>query len=296
MPVLKRILVATDLSAASQRAVTRAAQLARQWEANLFVVHVRPDWNLFSRWRPATQDAYQDVARSADEPLRRIVAAVQTEFGVHAQSHSRLGKASNVVAAMVAELEPHLLVIGARGEHEACGPSGCLGGTALKLLMRVETPLLIVRVPGARPYSSALVAIDVPGPLSRRAVLWGSGLVADGECHLVHAFDVPYRERMRLQGIDEAVIERRLRQVEEAAQGAVRETLGAAEGPAKLHCEAIPGEPVSALLERIERLAPQVVVVGKSEPQAPHVQSGPLGGVGFRIAYHAPTDVLVLAS
>jgi len=296
MPILKRILVATDLSPASERAVMRAGQLARQWEANLFLVHARPDWNLFSRWRPAAQDSYQDVARSADEPLRKIVATVGSEFGVHAQCQSRVGKASNVLAAMVAELQPHLLVIGARGEHAACGPDRCLGGTALKLLMRVETPLLIVRGAGAVPYSSALVAIDLPGTLSRRAVLWGSGLVADGECHLVHAFDVPYLERMRLQEIDEVVIERRMRQAEEAANGMVREALGAAEGHAKLYPEAIPGEPVSALLDRIQHLAPHLVVVGKSEPQAPQGQCGPMGGVGFRIAYHAPTDVLVLTS
>lgn len=296
MPVLKRILVATDLSPASQRAVMRAGQLARQWEANLFLVHARPDWNLFSRWRPATQDSYQDVARSADEPLRKIVAAIRSEFGLHAQCQSRVGKASNVVAAMVGELQPHLLVIGARGEHEACGPARCLGGTALKLLLRVETPLLIVRGAGSLPYSSALVGIDLPGTISRRAVLWGTGLIADGECHLVHAFDVPYLERMRLQEIDEVIIERRLRQAEEAANVMVREALGAAEGRAKLYPEVLPGEPVSVLLERIERLAPHLVVIGKSEPQAPQGQCGPMGGVGFRIAYHTPTDVLVLTS
>ena len=296
MPVLKRILVATDLSAASQRVIMRAGQLARQWEANLFLVHVRPDWNLFSRWRPAAQDSYEDVARSADEPLRKTQAALLSEFGVHAQCHSRLGKASHVVAAMVAELQPHLLVIGARGEHSGRGPDPCLGGTALKLLTRIDIPVLIVREAGAAPYSSALVAIDVAGPLSRSAVLWGSGLVADGECHLLHAFDVPYLERMRLQGVDEVVLERRRKQAEEAANITVRDVLGAAEGKATLHSEAIPGEPVGAILDSIERIRPHLVVVGKRELQPAHLQSGPMGGVGFRIAYHAPTDVLVISS
>lgn len=296
MPVLKRILVATDLSAAGQRAVTRAGQLARQWEANLFLVHARPDWNLFSRWRPASQESYQEVAKSADEPLRRTLAAIESEFGVHAQCHSRLGKASNVIAAAVAELEPHLLVIGARGEHASCGPNPCLGGTALKLLVRIDTPLLLVRGADAARYSSALVAIDTPGPLSRRAVLWASGLVTDGDCHLIHAFDIPYIERMHPQGIDQSVIDPRLRQAEEAANRMVREALGAAEGNATLHCEAIRGEPVSAILGRIESLAPNLVVIGRREPQAAHIQPGPMGGVGFRIAYHAPTDVLMLSS
>lgn len=296
MPVLKRILVATDFSPAGQRAVMRAGQLARQWEANLFLVHARPDWNLFSRWRPAAQDSYQDVAKSAEEPMRKTVSALASEFGVHAQCHSCLGKASNVVATMIAEIEPHLLVIGARGEHEGCGPNPCLGGTALKLLARIETPLLLVRGASDVPYSLALVAIDAPGPLSRRAVLWGSGLVADGDCHLVHAFGVPYLERMHLQGIDQATIERRTRQAEEAANKMVHDAFGAAEGNARLHGEAIRAEPVSGILGRIESLGPHLVVVGKREPQAAHMQSGPMGGVGFRIAYHAPADVLVLSS
>jgi nucleotide-binding universal stress UspA family protein len=296
MPVLKRILVATDLSAAGKRAVMRAGQLAHQWEATLFLTHVRPDWNLFSRWRPALQDSYQDVAHSSETPLRLALAELESRFGVHARCDSRLGKASNVIAALVAELEPHLLVIGARGEHEASAPGPSLGGTAMKLLARVETPILLVRRDSDTRYSSAVVAVDAPGPLSRRAVLWGSGLVGDGDCHVVHAYDVPYVERMRLQEIDEAVIQRRMRQAEEAAIVAVRDLLGAAEGHARLHTRAVCGEPVFAVLAEIGRTPTDLLVIGKREPLVPHAQHGAMGGVGFRIAYHAATDVLVLSS
>jgi nucleotide-binding universal stress UspA family protein len=296
MPVLKRILVATDLSAAGRRAVIRAGQLAHQWEANLFLTHVRPDWNLFSRWHPASQDSYQDVAHSSETPLRLVLAELESRFGAHARCDSRLGKASNVIAALVAEIEPHLLVIGARGEHESSTPGPSLGGTAMKLLARVETPILLVRRDSETRYASAVVAVDAPGALSRRAVLWGSGLVGDGECHVVHAYDVPYVERMRLQGIDEAVIQRRMRQSEEAATVTLRDLLGAAEGHAKLHTHAMCGEPVCAVLSEVERVPTDLLVIGKREPPGPRAQHGAMGGVGFRIAYHAPTDVLVLSS
>ncbi len=296
MPVLKRILVATDLSAAGRRAVIRAGQLAHQWEANLFLTHVRPDWNLFSRWRPALQDGYQDVAHSSETPLRLALAELESRFGVHTRCDSRLGKASHVIAALVAELEPHLLVIGARGEHEACAPGLCLGGTAMKLLARVETPILLVRRDSDTRYACAVVAVDAPGALSRRAVLWGSGLVGDGDCHVVHAYDVPYVERMRLQEIDESVIQRRMRQSEEAATVTVQGLLGAAEGHAKLHTHVVYGEPVCAVLAEVGRVPADLLVIGKREPPGPHTQHGAMGGVGFRIAYHAPADVLVLSS
>lgn len=296
MPVLKRILVATDLSAGGQRAVMRAGQLAQQWEANLFLAHARPDWNLFSRWRPALQDSYQDVAHSSETPLRLALAKLESRFGVHARCESRLGKASQVIAALVAEIEPHLLVIGARGEHEASGPGSSLGGTAMKLLAGIETPILLVRRDSDTRYASAMVAVDAPSALSRRAVLWGSGLVSDGDCHVVHAYDVPYVERMRLLEIDETVIERRMRQSEEAAIETVRDLLGAAEGHAKLHTRTVCGEPVFAVLAEVGRTPTDLLVIGKREPTGARVQHGAMGGVGFRIAYHAPTDVLVLSS
>ena len=294
MPVLKRILVATDLSAAGQRAVMRAGQLASQWEAHLFLTHVRPDWNLISRWRSASQDSYQDVAHSSEEPLRRALAELESRFGVHARCDSRLGKASQVISALVSELEPHLLVIAARGEHEACAPGPCLGGTAMKLLARVDVPMLLVRRDTEARYASTVVAVGAPDALSRRAVLWGSGLVADGDCRLVHAYGVPYVERMRLQEVDEAIIQRRMRQSEEAATMAVRDLAGAAEGNARLQTRVISGEPVYAVLAELERNPADLLVIGKREPSTPLAQHGAMGGVGFRIAYHAATDVLVL--
>ena len=49
-----------------------------------------------------------------------------------------------------------------------------------------------------------------------------------------------------------------------------------------------------AVLAEIERTPMDLLVIGKCEPSGPHRQHGAMGGVGFRIAYHAPTDVLVL--
>src|SRR6202035_3024848 len=99
MPILKRILVATDLSAAAHRAVMRAGQLARQWGADLFLVRARRDWNLFARARGTSHDFDQD---NADNRLRTVLADLEASFGVHARCDSRLGRTSNVIAAMVA--------------------------------------------------------------------------------------------------------------------------------------------------------------------------------------------------
>jgi len=100
MPILKRILVATDLSATAHRAVMRAGQLASQWGADLFLVRARPNWNLFARGRGTSSEGHRDIAQSADSPLRAVLADLESNFGVHARCESRLGRTSNIIAAL----------------------------------------------------------------------------------------------------------------------------------------------------------------------------------------------------
>ena len=62
-----------------------------------------------------------------------------------------------------------------------------------------------------------------------------------------------------------------------------------------MHRQAVRGEPVAMVLTEITLHAPQLVVIGKPDPRVPHVEEGMMGGVGFRIASHAPVDVLIIS-
>ena len=297
MPILKRILVATDLSATAHRAVMRAGQLSRQWGAELCLVRARHDWHLFPRGRSTSSPvSHQDIARGADNALRAVLADLETKFGIHAQCDSRLGRPSNVIAATVAEHDPHLVVIGVRGEHDSGEIGPCLGGTALELLARFEQPLLLVRGASATAYTRSLVALDAVNEVSRRIVLWGTALVQGGDCHVLHAYDLPYVERLRPGGAFRAVIEgqRQMRQAYEEALTSVEEALCATQGEARLHRHAVRGKPVEAILAEVALHAPQLVVIGNRDPQSPHVRQSMADSVGFRIAYHAPVDVLIV--
>jgi nucleotide-binding universal stress UspA family protein len=301
MPTLKRILVATDLSAAAHRAVMRAGQLARQWGADLCLVRARPDWHLFARGRsisPLRHQALRNQASpgGADTPLRAVLADLEAHFGIHAQCDSRVGRASDVISATVAEHDPHLVVIGVRGEHDSGEIGPCLGGTALELLTRFEQPLLLVRGATATAYTRSLVALDAVSAVSQRIVLWGTALVQGGDCHVLHAYDLPYVERLRPGGAVTAVIEgqRQMRRAYEEAITSVEEALCATEGAVRLHRHAVRGKPVEMILAEIALHAPQLVVIGNRDPQSPHVRQSTMDGVGFRIAYHAPVDVLMV--
>jgi hypothetical protein len=126
-------------------------------------------------------------------------------------------------------------------------------------------------------------------------VLWGSELAAGGACHIVHAYDLAYVERMQLRGVSDAVVDARIRRAHEDAMTTVHEARRAAANTAGVQVHAVRGEPVTVLLAEIARHAPEVVVLGKRHSQAPSVQAGAIGGVALRIAYQSPVDVLLLS-
>jgi hypothetical protein len=113
---------------------------------------------------------------------------------------------------------------------------------------------------------------------------------------VLHAYDLPYLERLRPGGAVRAVIEgqRQMRQAYEEAITSVEEALCATEGAVRLHRHAVRGRPVAMILAEITLHAPQLVVIGNRDPQSPHVRQSMMDGVGFRIAYHAPVDILIV--
>lgn len=114
---------------------------------------------------------------------------------------------------------------------------------------------------------------------------------------MLRAYDLRDFERRQLRNETDSVIEeqRHLRQAYEEAITGVQEALGAAEGAARVRRQAVHGEPVAVVLSEITLHAPQLVVIGKCDPRAPHVEEGMMGRVGLRIASHAPVDVLVIS-
>lgn len=295
MTVLKRILVATDFSAAARQAVWRAGQLAKQHGAYLHLIHAQPDWNLFARSSSSGAEHYRAVVEHAEQALREETAYIEATFGIHARGETRMGRASQVILAAVAEVEPHLLVVGARGEHNTPAMAPFLGGTALKLIAYAGSPVLVVRKPSAAPYTVSVAAVESSSAAARALVQWAKALMGEGDCHIVHAFDVPYVERMRKRGVSETAIRLCTEEVRNAAKGVIDEILndGAGSGQ-RLHGHLVCGEPVGAVLAEIGRCQPDLVVVGKHEhpPREQHLSA--LGSVALRIAYHAPGDVLVV--
>ncbi len=226
--------------------------------------------------------------------LNNEVKRVHSTFGVHTEGELHVGKASEVIVRAIGSFEPTLVVAGARGEHEPRIAPAALGGTAIKLLFRTEKPLLLVRGNDAVPYKTSMAAVNGPTELSRRVVGWASGLVPNGDCHIVLGYDTPYSERMRFCGIDPLIIKDCVASAEATARESLETLVGEAAKDSHTHLHLEKGSPLGILVTEMATFYPQVVVVGRHETEPGQSPAEAFGSLGFRMAYHIPVDVLVV--
>ncbi len=182
----RKILVATDLSARSDRALDRAVSLAQQWQAQLLVLHVLeepPAWKrdlpqLPSWKRPA--DPLSVARRNVLEELREISdkATILIEKGDPAET----------ITAVADEQGCDLIVIGV-ARHEPFGQFS-LGRTVDRLVRRSRVPLLVVKNRVRHPYHDIVVATDFSEP-SRHALDAAARFFPDKPLTAFHAYDPP---------------------------------------------------------------------------------------------------------
>jgi nucleotide-binding universal stress UspA family protein len=152
--MINRILVATDASAASNRALKMAIQFAGQHNAELLIVHVIRDmqipfeikeipeleFNKFEAFNDAREEVMRKIAetvlRTAKEKAEKAGAdKVQTAIGTGDPATSILGFAKRRKVDMI--------VVGTRGLGKLKGT--ILGSVSRKITNNAETTCLIVR-------------------------------------------------------------------------------------------------------------------------------------------------------
>lgn len=176
-----RILLATDLSARSDRALDRAVQLAQQWQAELVAFNVLEprDPDQILGWLEGADDAELDVL--ARRQLARDLAGSNVTLRV------RTSRAVDTPAAIAeaASGEDCALVLAGVARSEAVGRF-LLGSTVSKLARTLKQPLLVVRERVRGPYRRVLVGTDF-SEASRLALQGALRLFPSAELVLYHA-------------------------------------------------------------------------------------------------------------
>ena len=113
---IEKILVAVDFSDDSQAAVTAACDLAKQFDAELHVVHAfELATPLVSPYQVAIPDLYLAESRSAATlRLDEVVSKLSVD-GIEAQPHLTEAPAAQAIARTAEEVGADLIVMGTRG-------------------------------------------------------------------------------------------------------------------------------------------------------------------------------------
>ncbi|MCH7881463.1 MAG: universal stress protein [Proteobacteria bacterium] len=147
--MIKKILVATDASAASNRAVSMAAYLAAKHDATLLILHVIRDMQLPAKMKDAPE--LEAFANKREDILRQVAETILQEAEVRAkrdgakdvQTAIGSGDPASSVIGFASRRNIDIIVIGTRGLGKA--QELLMGSVSRKITNNAEANCLVVR-------------------------------------------------------------------------------------------------------------------------------------------------------
>lgn len=278
----KRVMLATDLTPAGDRAFDRAVQLAEQWNADFIVCHViessaaRP-WGMDRRVRNAETELDRLVRTS---PLTRKITR---HIVVGDPADRTLEHARAIGADFVVTGPAHGKIVGEK----------LLGSTAARIVRRSPQPVLAVRRRPQGGYRTIVSAVDFSDP-SKVALLCGCALFPAAKLTALHAYKVepnwggPNAEK----SIDVVEAETRERAIKQAEQD-MKDLLASAAGDAaSIETVFLEGAPETALAGFVDKHWPDLVVAGTHGRGGR--QEDTIGSIAELFLTTLPCDVLAV--
>lgn len=275
--MIGRILVATDLTVRSERALARALRLGQQFEAPLTVLHV------------VEEELPEPIARRRADEAR---ALIQTWLGTLAANAGReapdveiaFGTDYAVIIRRAAELDAGLTVLGSH--RESPWRDVFLGSTIERVLRQGDTPILTVKAASSADYRRVLVAVDF-SVYARLALEFATKLVPGGEFTVLHAYDLPFAGFVpEAQTRHTALLRGEIGEQMDVLLRAMPP------GPLQLRPEVRLGAPVPTVEAAVDEFRPDLLVVGTHGRTG--VAHALLGSVAERLLRRPRCDVLAV--
>lgn len=288
---VRTVVVATDLSPASEIAVDQAAMLARRWDADLVLLHVFNDgvWATITAIYESEVWAGAEPVLVARNRLSQQVREVAARHAVRARGETRTGRAASEIAAFCREQDAQLLVVGEHGEDWI--GEAVLGGTAQRVLARADLPVLLVRRAVSAELSCILLATDFSDNATRAAQL-SLDWFPDVRQRLLNACTVAFEGRMRMAGVSLEHIEGYRRDELARAEQRMEAQMQALRSAAPVGKRIVQGYPTTVLLREIERLGAELLVIGKHGGTM--LDERLLGSITQNLLYRADCNVLLV--
>ena len=293
MPSLRCIVAATDFSSFSERAVQRAASIAKQHQAELHLLHVVRPLDLYPGLTLGPDEFGhhdQELQQAEQTRLDAMAASLASQFDIRIHPVTRLGRAHAEIAAYAQEVSADLVVAGARGESTLMDLF--LGSTASRLLRVTTCPVLIVRKPAAEPYRKVLAAVDL-SPVSATVVSYALSLAGGARVEMLHVLGSEVEQRLRKAKFVEVDVTDWLTRLRSEAEKKLEALLAPVENSAAVGRLVLPGFSPAVICQCIEEGHADLVVLGR-HGHGGGLQEWLLGSVSKDVAFSAECDVLLI--
>jgi nucleotide-binding universal stress UspA family protein len=249
----RRLLCAADLTTRSDAALLRTAFLARTMDAEVMLVHAVDDSQSGRVLRMKVNRA----------KVRLMTHAERVMPHADAESVVRLGKPLQVITSVAREWEPDLIVMAAPRRRSF---DQLLGTTAERLTVAARRPVLLVSRPAQASYGRVVFASDLSTTSAYAARAAADlGVLENSSTWAVHAFDPTYPGLIAADERTERLIEEHKRRWRHEVR---RELLHQLERAGidrdRVQLSAQAAEPVEAIERVIERVRPDLLLIGVS--------------------------------
>lgn len=263
------VLVATNLSARDDRAIDRAAMLAKLRGVDLVAVHVV---------RPGSRRAENIELARAD--LQDVIPN-----GVQARLELPVGSAPTEIARVAQDCGAQLIVTGVARFNDI---GDYFLGTAVDHLLRhAKVPVLVVKRRPHRGYERMLAATDL-SETSAAAIASAGGLFPGRPMHVIHGWHVPFAGWQKAVHVHD--------ETEAAAKKALEDFLAGAGLPDELLGRIVPETrecgAERAVMDAIADHAPDLLVLGTQGCSG--FRQAALGSTASALLTRAPCDALVV--
>jgi nucleotide-binding universal stress UspA family protein len=280
---MNRLLVATDFSARSDRAVRRSTLVARKLGAALTLVHV-VDGDQSERLVEADRAAASDL-------LAETAATLREGDGIDADWAVRIDDVVSGILSAAEEIAAELVVIGPNRRRLR---DIFVGTTAERVVQQSSHPVLIAVDTPSGDYRKALLALDfdeASKSTGRKAV--EMGIFDHTDVVVMHAFDSAAQGMMRRAMMDTEEIDHYI-----DGQGAaaaekleqLRKDLGL---PRTEHAVvAAIGSPARTILESAQSSGCDLIVLGATQRRG--IERALVGSVSADVIRDAHRDILII--
>lgn len=283
MPMTGAIVVATDFSTRSDRALRRATIIARQLGAALALVHVVDD----DRPRHLVDEQIDAAQQILDETTDTIIQM----DGIPAESKVIAGDVFSGILQVAQDTAASMIIV---GPHRRQLRDAFIGTTAERTIAHSRCPVLMTAGVPSAPYDRALIALDVTEAsrtTARRAQ--ELGLLGEVDIVAMHAFDAPAQGMMQRAMVESETVHQYLADEQiraqeefaallaEASLTAIRKVMMPADGSA-----------ARRILECARDESASLIVLGTS--QRTGLRRFILGSVAEAVLADTDRDVLVI--